>query len=56
MGSGRQVGISPHPNDDLSKDQELLRSWSCKLVHNKFAIFLEDREGLKSEVVIVWYE
>ena len=27
-----KIAIVPIPNDDLSEDQELRRSWSCELV------------------------
>ena len=33
----------PLSNDDLSEDQELLRSWSCELVQKQFA--KKSREG-----------
>ena len=32
-----KIAIFPLPNDDLSEDQELLRSWSCELVQKQWA-------------------
>ena len=32
-----KIAIFPLPNDNLSEDQELLRSWSCELVQKQWA-------------------
>jgi hypothetical protein len=50
-----KIAIFPLPNDDLSEDQELLKSWSCELVQKQWAKKLKKIEQvLKVQFAFDW--
>ena len=47
-----KIAIFPLPNDDLSEDQGLPRSWSCELVQKQWAKKLKNRAGSEVSIYI----